>query len=348
MKRVIVFGVLFVALCNGLFAGGRQTSSVPAQQKVSITDMAGRTVEIPVLIKKVYSSSPVGSNLMYTFDDQMMAGLNFDLTEAEKRYTTSFYHSLPNLGGWYGQGNQGNIEEIIKAGPDFVLSTGTDQTSKDAADQLQRQLGIPVVLVIDDELIDLAATYRFLGNILNKKERGEELALYAERSIAHAEEISAKIPENQRIKVYYAEELDGLHTDPKGSWHSRLIELCGGVNVADVKITPGYGRTAVSIEQIILWNPELIIAGIDAGTTENSNYNTITTDSRWSGIQAVKNRMVFKTPNEPLNWFDRPPSVNTLIGVKWVHAILYPELIDFDIKEETKLFYRLLDRKSVV
>lgn len=64
-------------------------------------------------------------------------------------------------------------------------------------------------------------------------------------------------------------------------------------------------------------------------------------DGKWSTIPAVKNGLVFETPMQPQNWFDRPPSVNTIIGIKWVHSILYPEYVDFDIKEETKEFYKL-------
>lgn len=331
--------LLLLTVSASLFAGGKRDTPT-VKQTVTITDLAGRTVEIPSEIKKVYGSSPVGTNLLYTFDDHLLAGLNFVLTEEEKRFTSAYYHGLPNLGGWFGRGNQGNIEEIIKAAPDIVLSTGIDQASKDAADQLQRQLGIPVILAKDD-LNDLGETYRFLGKILNREARGEELASYTEQSIQHAKDFAAKIPVSQRVRVYYAEETDGLHTDPSGSWHSRLIDLCGGINVAETQITPGYGRTAVSMEQVILWDPEVIIAGTDGGSSANSSYDTIFAESRWAGIQAVKTKKVYRTPNMPLNWFDRPPSVNTLIGVKWVPTILYPDLVDFDLKEETKKFYSL-------
>ena len=50
---------------------------------------------------------------------------------------------------------------------------------------------------------------------------------------------------------------------------------------------------------------------------------------------------MFQTPLQPQNWFDRPPSANTIIGVKWTLSILYPDLVDFDIKEEAKEFYQL-------
>jgi iron complex transport system substrate-binding protein len=316
----------------------KETQNSPAVQ--DITDHGGRKLELPAVINRVYSTSPIGTMLMYTFDDKMVAGVNVNISDEEKAYLTEYYTALPNLGGWYGKGNQGNIEEIIKAAPDVVLSSGTDQGSIDQAEQLQKQLGIPVILVKSD-LTDLPETYRFLGKLFNKEERGEELATYTQKTLDHAKEITEKIPSDKKIRVYYAEEQDGLHTDPSGSSHSQLIDLCGGINVADCEITPGYGRTAVSIEQVMKWNPELIICSVDNGYADSSSYNTIMKDGKWSTLPAVKNGLVFETPMQPQNWFDRPPSVNTIIGIQWVHSILYPDYVDYDIKEETKEFYKL-------
>lgn len=327
----------------GETAKAEKESSQPALNGSTVqevTDHAGRKLKLPATIKRVYSTSPIGTMLMYTFDDKMVAGVNVKISDAEKAYLTESYAALPNLGGWFGKGNQGNIEEIIKAAPDVVLSSGTDQASIDQAEQLQKQLGIPVVLVKSD-LKDLPETYRFLGKLFGKEDRGEELASYTQKTLDHAKEITAKIPEDKKVRVYYAEEQDGLHTDPSGSTHSQLIDLCGGINVADCEVTPGYGRTAVSMEQVMKWNPELIICSVDNGFADSSSYHTIKNDAKWSTIAAVKNGRVFETPMQPQNWFDRPPSVNTIIGIKWVHSILYPEYVDYDIKKETKEFYKL-------
>ena len=48
-------------------------------------------------------------------------------------------------------------------------------------------------------------------------------------------------------------------TDPSGSQHSQVIDICGSNNVADCALIPGNGMTEVSIEQIMSWNPEVII-----------------------------------------------------------------------------------------
>lgn len=312
----------------------------------TIKDMAGREVKVSSKIEKVYSSSPVGTTIMYTFDDNKMAGLNFDPSEEEKKFVTEKYLSLPNLGGWYGKGKTGNVEEIMKAKPDIVLSTGTDKKAIQEADKLQKQLNIPVVM-IDDDFNKIPEMYTFLGKLLDNESRAKELADYCKETIDTAKEITDSIPEKDRVSVYYAEEAKGLNTDPKGSDHARLIDIAGGENVADVKSPSGYGRAEVSMEQVIAWNPDLIIAGVDSGYEGSGSYDLITSDSSWSKIKAVQDKNVYQTPNAPFNWFDRPPSVNTVIGVKWTQYILYPDKVKYDIKEEAKKFYKLFYHTDV-
>jgi iron complex transport system substrate-binding protein len=38
---------------------------------------------------------------------------------------------------------------------------------------------------------------------------------------------------------------------------------------------------------------------------------------------------------------DRPPSVNRILGMKWLANIFYPEHFNFDMRREGKDFFRL-------
>ncbi len=42
----------------------------------------------------------------------------------------------------------------------------------------------------------------------------------------------------------------------------------------------------------------------------------------------------------PFGWFDRAPSVNRLIGAKWLAFVLYGEDANYDITRDTREFYR--------
>ena len=100
------------------------------------------------------------------------------------------------------------------------------------------------------------------------------------------------------------------------------------------------------MEQVLNWNPQKIIA--NQGRDGNKGaYDVITTDPKWSTVEAVKNGEVYQIPNAPFNWFDRPPSINRIIGVRWLGMVLYPEAFDIDIKQETKDFYKMFYHREL-
>ena len=56
-------------------------------------------------------------------------------------------------------------------------------------------------------------------------------------------------------------------------------------------------------------------------------------------MAAVRNREVYETPQYPFNWIDRPPSVNRIIGIKWLANLFYPDVFHYDMRAETRRFY---------
>lgn len=135
--------------------------------------------------------------------------------------------------------------------------------------------------------------------------------------------------------MYYAENADGLATDPTGSSHTEVLDYCKVTNVADVEMKSGQGRTEVSIEQVIAWNPELILCHSGFVLADD-----IMNNAQWADIQAVKDGKVYTTPAIPFNWFDRPPNVMRLLGIEWFATVCYPE-IDIDINQEVRDFFSL-------
>lgn len=86
---------------------------------------------------------------------------------------------------------------------------------------------------------------------------------------------------------------------------------------------------------MLKYNPEVILA-FDRGL-----YRKLFTAPLWKNMRAVKTGRVYLIPQEPINWFDRPPSFMRLIGLKWVLSRLYPDKYQVDIAQEAREFYRL-------
>lgn len=339
---VLVFNLSACSQSTGTNASKSSNAAADSNETTKkIVDMAGRTVTVPSKITKVYSASPVGTTFLYTLAPEKISGLNYVLSDGEKKYTTAAYQKLPVLSGNFGQGNTMNKEEILKVKPDIILNMGdlTNSTVSDC-DKIQTDLGIPVVYVTGD-LDKMDKAYELVGSLTGDTKKAKELGDYCKKTYDAVKATAAKIPADKKVKVYYAEGPNGLQTDPEGSTHSQLLNLVGATNIADVKVKQGYGRSEVSMEQLIKWNPEIIIVCVDQGAAAPSDnpYDKIMSDPNWSNIKAVKDKKVYVIPYLPYNWFDRPPSVMRIMGEKWLGNLLYPDYYKYDIKADTKEFY---------
>jgi iron complex transport system substrate-binding protein len=327
-----------VASVDATTSGFSTTEAVPGS--VTITDQAGREVTVPDPIETVYCASPMGTNLMYMLAPDMMVGWNITPTKLEKKYIPEEYRSVVGLGGWFGKNTTGNVEEIIKRAPDVVLSLGDlDSAAVSEAERIQGLLSIPVVM-IDGDLVKSGAALRFIGGLLGVQERAEELAAYCDGIVQEADTIAAKLTDEQQARVYYAEGIKGLNTDPSGSMHTEVLDLVGGANVAEVDLQSDYGMSPVSLEQVLAWNPEVILVASDPAE-ESNVYEQITTGADWSTITAVEEKQIYQIPRGPFDWFDRPPSISRILGIRWLGNLLYPDLYQYDMKAEVKEFYAL-------
>ena len=72
------------------------------------------------------------------------------------------------------------------------------------------------------------------------------------------------------------------------------------------------GLATVSVEQVLLWNPDVIIT-IDRDFAAN-----VRSDPVWAAVAAVRAGRVHLSPKLPFGWVDFPPSVNRLIGLWWL------------------------------
>lgn len=337
MKTKIACLAAAVLLACGLAPVAAQS---PRATTRTFVDMAGRTVRVPMRIHRVLGMSPVGTVLIYTLAPEMLAGWNYQPDPGELEFYKEPYRSLPVLGGWFGKNSTGNLEIIIKAHPDVLISMG-DPMGLATAERVQMQTGIPVVY-LDGSLRKLPEAYRKAGELLGVQTRANDLAAECQRILDSVSKKVAAIPAAKRRRVYYAEGPTGLETEPGNSIHSEALDFVGAVNVAQVPNQRGYGHTPVSMEQILLWNPEVVISGYDHSGkpgVPGDFYRSIWSNPLWRHVQAVRNREVYEVPQYPFCWIDRPPSVNRIIGIVWLANLLYPDVFHDDIRAVTRDFY---------
>ncbi len=338
MLRKSLCFVMFATLAGGLCRALPPSGNGSATRMV--TDMAGRRVEVPAQIHKVLAMSPMGTILIYTLNPSLLEGWNVELSPGERALLLAPYRDLPDLGGWYGKNNTGNLEKIMQAHPDVLLSMG-DPAGAAQAERVQSQTHIPV-LILDGRLDHLPEAYEKAGEWLGSRQRAALLAAECQRILNEIQRKVATIPMNQRRRYYYAEGPKGLETEPGGSMHCAALNFAGGVNVAaGVPGQQGYGHSPVSMEQVLRWNPEIIISGYDHSSSPGEFYTMVWNDPVWKLVAAVRNRQVYETPQYPFDWIDRPPSANRIIGIEWLANLFYPQIFHYDMRGETRRFYRM-------
>jgi iron complex transport system substrate-binding protein len=308
-------------------------------QSRPFTDSAGRTVQIPDSVDKVLTAGPPASVIVYTLAPQKLAGWVREPSETDKTFLLPETRAIPTYGRLTGKGGTANVEAVIAAKPDLIIDVGTiNETYISLADKVQQQTGIPYIL-IDGSFPKTADTYRLMGELLGAPERASELAGYADKTISEAQTIAGQVPEKDRPRVYYGRGPDGMETGLKGSINLEILETVGAINVAAAAGTGGLAN--ISLEQIFQWNPETILA------SDKSFTKQVVGDKRWAGIAAVKTGRVFTAPSTPFGWFDTPPGINRLIGVRWLEHLLYPAKAKGDLRDEVKQFYLLFYQVEV-
>ncbi len=335
---LIIAGVAMVTL-SGTTAGHSPATVPAAQNTKTITDMMGRTDVVPQPVNRVLATGPPTTLEVYVLAPDKLIGVNFNPNPAPDGsvYMPAKYRNLTVVGGWFGT-QTGNYETFIAMNPDIIIDMSTlgDANATSTVNERQQKFGtIPVVGITDAaNVTQYDPSIAFLGSLLGADQQAVSLSEFYNRVLTKVTSTVKTIPENQKVRVYYAEGPKGLQTDPTGSPHAELIDLAGGINVAECAITPGNGRTTVSMEQVTKWSPDVIIVG-DPGF-----YKTISNDTLWQVIPAVKNHRVYLVPQSPFTWFDRPPGVNRIIGIPWTAKVLYPEkFTDIDMPALTKEFY---------
>ena len=110
--------------------------------------------------------------------------------------------------------------------------------------------------------------------------------------------------------------------------------LTNNLAVVDAPGSKGSGNE-VTMEQIALWDPEVILFAPDA------IFDTVSDMDTWKELTAIKNGSYIKIPEAPHNWAGTPAAVQRYLGMIWLTAQLYPEYCDYDAKAEVMEYYEL-------
>ncbi len=300
------------------------------------TDSTGRTVTVPNEVTRVAVSGPLTQIYAIPLVGDLMVGVSNYIAEDIEKYLPDYISTLPELGQLYGGGAELDLEAILAADPDVVIDIGDSKDGiAEDMDSLSEQTGIPFVH-IDATVQTSPDAYRMLGELVGREAEAEEIATWLEDLYTMMTDMMARVDaDGARKTALYCLGDKGLNVIAEGSYHAETFNMMTD-NLADLPevVSNGNGNE-VDMEQILVWNPEVIIFAPD------SVYETVADDATWQQLQAISSGNYYKTPYGPYGWLSSPPSAQRYLGMLWLGALLYPEYCEYDLQGMVTEYYSL-------
>lgn len=335
MYRGKPYGLILLLLL-GLFitsgCGSKENQEIQPQiDTQTITDCAGRKVDIPAQVERIACLSPESGYVLAMLGqgDKIVAvvdGLKRDII------LTDMYPAIKNLPEPKSSGVI-NIEELVRAKPDLVL-VKKDISSSEAEVAKLNKCKIPFLVVAYNSMQEQQYAIEMIGVAAGAADKARQYNDYYIDCIKRVQQRTANINPQERVRVYHSIN-EATRTDVKGSLSGDWTQAAGASNVAiNGNLKKLEGKYFASLEQILLWDPDVILVN------ESAVGNYILTNKQWSSLKAVKNRRVVHLPSGISRW-GHPSSPETPLAILWTAKTLYPDKFsDLDMKAESKYFYK--------
>jgi iron complex transport system substrate-binding protein len=184
--------------------------------------------------------------------------------------------------------------------------------------------------VLDGSIDAMPELYTQLSRLLDAGLKGDLLALQTASSLSHVAE--SKGSAIRPARIYYAQSRDGSAPMDMGGIDPSILKSLGAVSFKGEHSATGHGN--VTPGQVADFNPDVILAS----TAEIAQQ--FLADPEWRAVPAVAAGKVYAVPGLPWGWLGTPLSVNRLIGLEWLSALLYPETPKRDLAADVRAFYR--------
>ncbi|MFT8317394.1 MAG: ABC transporter substrate-binding protein [Sporolactobacillus sp.] len=341
--RLLVIVCSFVLLM-GFATGCSQTSSGSSSHSSSsatststhkrvITDSTGAKVTLPNKINKIADAWPAHNEIVAMLGSANKIVATID---AKSQYPW-MYRVFPTMNKAKAifTPTTVNTDSLAQMKPDLLfISTNPQLLSK------TKELGIPTEQLIFQNYNDLQKVVNITAQTLGGQApaRAKRYNTYLTNRLQKIQNTTNKIPASQKPSVLHIETLKPLVIDGKGTIVDQWIKASGAKDAAGIA---GNQRPA-SLEQVIKWNPDIIVIGRSGLSNPNNptqSLNALYKDPQWSQINAVKNHKVLVNPMGVFLW-DRY-GMESALQFQWLAKELHPnQFKNLNMVTTTQQFYK--------
>ena len=329
MKKVISL----LLVCSILLSGCASMGNTPQKELQSeemphvITDMGGDSVELPKNIERVVSTSDPCTDMLVAFGQS-------------DKLVGAYFRALNNP--WFQEfcPTYGNIVSFDSYEPEAesLIALGTDiifVPSRERAVALREKglCALTVSYYTPDEMIQAA---QMLGQIFGSEAKEKSDAWISDFNDARSDVMGrvSDVPETSKPVAY--EILADKDRGPFRTYYGEnqaWLAYAGGI-LATKDYADATSQAMPTEEAILATNPDVIFIG---GTYATKEYESLLHNEMWQNITAVKEGKIYIEPTGATAW--NSCSTNYPLLVYYCFSCMYPDRVDFDLKEMAHDFY---------
>lgn len=160
--------------------------------------------------------------------------------------------------------------------------------------------------------------------------RAHDWCTYYDQKVNYVLGRTSSIPEPAKARVYYLRGPDALTThgrDQNITWYGMMA----GAQMV-VRNTSAKNISQVSMEDIILWNPEVIFVG------RQYSPGLVLKNDKWKCVSAVQHKRVYVIPDGVFYWDSGSEGILLL---EYMACKLYPKMFnDLNMQQEVREYYQ--------
>ena len=272
MKKVIlIFLFVFLSFCV--------SENLP--EEAYIVDDTNYIVKVEGIPKRIVSLAPSNTEILFAIGaGEQVVGVTDYCNYPPEVLELKREGRLKTVGGY----STVNIERVMALKPDLVVGAYGNglQTI-----ETMRAFGLKVVAFNPKNLSDVMESIVKIGKLTGHEREASEVVRDMKRKI---EAVKKAVSGKKRVKVAHILWHDPIFVSGRNTFIDELIQVSGGENAFVFD-----GWRAVSVEDIISANPELIVvsSGTGMGKGEDVVYKWVISDPLLKNVEAVKNGRVF-------------------------------------------------------
>lgn len=327
---IISLAFLFTAFLP-LLKNNNESIKTTTKSVIKVQDFTGQEVVLQKPAERIVCLLESG-----------LAGL-YMLGAAEKVIGVNHYPYQPHIYPYYealdqrfaqrtltdvGEGTTVDLEKIAALNPDLIIIwAGYPDLIKTL-----KARGFTVFAVQLDNFTDIWREIELLSQLTGQEERGKQLIKESQEQLTLIQNKLESVSKEKQPTCYFVWAESKLDAAGGNSTGTELIRLAGGHSVTE---NVRQEHIKANLEQLVKWNPEVIISWYGPNVTPEKFY----TDNQWKNITAVKNNRVYQLPDAFSCdlW-----TLKYIYGVKCAAKYLHPDLFPEDLEQEKAKLFRLL------